>query len=537
MPTLQFTVNDAGGAPVRDASVEVTVAGMTTILASPWPVPVVVPDTGLVEFVVSSPTHNQESLEIALKNGIASTWSNPNAIVERGQTWIAVTIFLLAVQELPQKLIQLADAVGRSYPEPYGSRGLKADDQRAVEHANDLLLSDLFARYRGYAAVVDAGGNRPQYFGFDDFPKKRATCVDPNVDTAALVTSATAVGWDRVRHSERGEELDPTLDGVSYVLEWRVEGQAKLLVGVYVPKVHARPTKRTYCVFYTANTAKPEFQTQYPFGWRWFPESFSMRVRIIQPYFDVIARFLFQGHFLALQTLCAAALDPPPVMIVPVWNHGSADSTPLVRPGGLVALVNEVALFVHGKGLDDPVTTPVRDERTLPNSIRQAQSSIRLRQYGRPPISDIAVACHSAAIDNILTLAEQSPGTMEVGPGRNWSYLWLQDPVWRERTPQVIKTWIGKRQDRRALVVNFLSGDYVTPLGLRKAPGSIDGIAVMARSDDGRISVFQGAASFLAGPDTGIIPKNHPQWGTSNNDEHQFVPNLGVGLGIKLAKL
>lgn len=525
-------MNDSGNMPVRDAAVASTVAGTTTVLSPPWPATTVAPDTCLIELRISSATHNQEAVQIELKNGVAYKWSNPNATIDRTENAVVVTICLLVVKELPPKLIEPADLAAQSYPAPYGSPALKPNAQQVIERANDVMLSNLFARFRGYAAVVDAGGNRPQYLGFDDFPKKRATCVDPDPNTGALVTNATAIGWDRVRHLESREELDPTLQGVSYVLEWAVGSETKFLVGVYVPKVHARPKKRTCCVFYTANTAKPQFQTQYPFGWRWFAESGATSVSVIQPYFDVIARFLFQGHFLALQTVCASMLDPPPVMIVPVWNNGSAEGTPLIRPGGLLALVNEVMLFVHGKGLNDPVSTPVRDERTLPSLTRQGQTSI-MRQYGSPPLSDIAVACHSAAIDNILTLAEQSPGTMEVGPGRDWKYLWLQDPVWREKTPQVIKSWLGKRRDRQALVVNFLSGDYVSSLGLRKTPGSIDGLAVMARSDDRRVNVFQGAASFLAGPDTGIVPK----WGTSNNDEHQFVPNFGIALGIKVAKL
>ena len=540
MPIIHLVVKNASGRDVSKVKVTSKVSGVTSFLTK-FPAIISVPNQAIIEFDVSGVPYVDDSVLIELSGSQPPIWSNPNVKLELAQgEVIKVTFFMLTIAELPMKLLTPSDIATINYSANYspqwGSKKLSKAKREAIDRkvgeAIDLKVDELFNSFRDYAAVVDAGGGRPQYYGFEDFPKERVVCVDPD-RSGTLVIGSTLVGWNRVRHKEC--PIDPSAKGVTYILLWPTTNNSSLLVGVYVPKVRAVPQKRNYCVFYTANTAKPEFKTSYPFGWRWFrkEEQDSDKVIVNQPYFDLIARFLFRPHFIALQSLCSATTEPPPVMIVPVWNHGSALSTPLASPTGLLALVYEVARFIHRKGLNDPRTTPERDDRPLPKASRQGLTTVN-RQHVECPEIVVAVACHSRAIDDIIPLAQESSGSTGTSLHREWSYLWLLDPVWRKETPSVIKLWLGSRQDRRTLVIDFQGRDYVQPLSLQWLAGSFGGAAITATSRDERIYVFQGNKTFLEGPDTGVVPK----WGeTPMNDEHQFVPDFGVGLGIKLAEL
>ena len=114
--------------------------------------------------------------------------------------------------------------------------------------------------------------------------------------------------------------------------------------------------------------------------------------------------------------------------------------------------------------------------------------------------------------------------------------------MWRETTGGALSGWLGKRADRRALIVRsayvlgnpgVLASDIAQAFRVHTSSVS-DGagaIALEGRTDDKRVSIFQATGQFLAGPDTGVIPK----WGAPGNDQHQFVPNFGVALGVKLS--
>jgi hypothetical protein len=133
---------------------------------------------------------------------------------------------------------------------------------------------------------------------------------------------------------------------------------------------------------------------------------------------------------------------------------------------------------------------------------------------------------------------------MDIGVHRFWKYLWLLDPAWRNTTASILSAWIEKRNDRRALIIRsqhvlqdptVLASDIANAfklLPVSPVSGSGGVFALETHTPDNRLFVLQTSKGFLAGPDGTVTPK----WGTPNNDQHQFVPNFGVALGMRIGE-
>lgn len=533
------------GTSAAGVTLTLTLSGASTASYSTWPAKFSVPDNGFITLQTSGGNFSPDSVVISLNKGAPPTWTNPNTTVQMAGNDLTITLSVFSIREVPLKVVAPTDIVSSDYPAPF-SLNMPMKDRAKTEAENNRLIRDLTTRYTGVAVVLDAGGGRPQYRGFDDFPKSRTVCMDPETNTQEVLKSSSATGWDRVRHTAE-TVIDPAYSGITYVVSW-TRGNIPLLVGIYVPKAKKSIARsRNYVVFYTSNTAKPEFQTDYPFGWLWFPAPGLTKVNLVQPFFDLIGRYLFQAHFLAIQSLCASRSESPPVVIVPVWPKSDASVTSLISIDGLVDLVYEVACFVHRRGLDDPATAPEWDSRST--FARSGITEVFRIQVPRPEVS-IAVACHSAGVDNALTLAKSSPGSMAVGAHSVWKYLWLLDPVWRGNTAQDVSVWMGRRSDRKALIVRSeyvlknpgsLAPDVAATFGIHPSvlPDAGGGTALEGHTPDDRFSVLQASQQFLSEPHVLSLPYtgNIPMWGTPNNDQHQFVPNFGLGLAVRLARL
>jgi hypothetical protein len=516
---------------------------------------------------IHHPNFEDDDVSIDLRQ---ANWTNPVVHVGISGATVDVRFPLSRIRYLPGQLVEES----RLTPEKLDEKTNPTQQQRnEVDKRNKEALRRLNQEVRGVLMERDGERLRPRHavdYDVSDFRR-----LDPSPPGTSTLGSATAATWDRFKTASVA--TSPAKEGAFFLVEYgerdsftATKPRKTFLVSFYVPFSVGGSgiRRRDVIVFLPPHTARPEYAVNFPYGLNLS----GNRDRFEQPFFSRLAvAYMFGRHWLVHQVLAAKR---NPVLVMPIWPSTTTD--PLLSQVGLMRLLREVLHFAHRQGVTTPLKSMYSYAPPLVGSERIP--TIRRELFARfeptPSVGQVAVAGYSVSgsyLRSLFTAVKLPPKDKDYGPefgvpprdettfANQWIESWdldgsfgdvgkdPNDPRnYREEFFTSLIAWYRSRQDRgfRIARSSYTGGTQEdltkTPLsGVRESGASImpatdasPGVWAYdyyaARS---RWSALVTSGTYLKPPTGGTTPP------FGQDDEHQFLPNIGLAWALMLSPI
>lgn len=498
------------------------------------------------------------------------TWDNPCVRVDIRDKLIEVTLPLGRIRFSPGQIVD--EARLKTIPKLKGDTSEITKENERIDKENNNSLQRLNTEVRGVLMLRDARGDL-HYLGAEDYDVPDFRRLDPSPPSRSILNSAKATAWDRFVTASVA--VAPYRDGVYYVVEYGSKTSTKLTganqeklfaVALYIPKLkEGLNASRDVIVFLPPHTSRPEYNVAYPYGLNVSGNG----ERFEQPFVSRLGIGYFFGRHHFIRQILSTRRQP--IIIMPIW-HGGATG-PLLSQTGILRLVREVLHFVHQKKLDTQFSA-IAGTPSPPLVGQERSGSTQRTLFGKfnptPDIGKVAVAGFSVSgsyVNNLISAVNLPQGYgPEFGvPAKHrgvfsdkWSEIWDLDGSFgdadkkdtdpRNYRNEFFKNLVNwyKLKDGRGFRIarsSYTGGSKKdltdTPLSELKggpapsyAADSTESIwAYDYYSPGKRWSALVMSGSYIKPPTVGATPM------FGQDDEHQFLPNIGLAWALLLSTL